>query len=119
MSFSHNVCGPDIGNKGSTDVHYIQAEGANNEVIDDNAFEGPPAPGVLSGGSHLNVYHGCGSNLEFDNNIVWHTETAAQDVLWGDDCQVKHGEAKNNLIVEQARSTRTRWSSPTRTVRRT
>ena len=48
----------------------------------------------------MNVYHGCGSNLEFDNNIVWHTETAAQDVLWGDDCQVKHGEAKNNLIVE-------------------
>ena len=102
MSFSHNVCGPDIGNNGSTDVHYIQAEGANNEVVDNNAFEGPPAPGVLSGGSHLNVYHGCGSNLRFDSNIVWHTETAAQDVLWGDDCQVKNSEANNNLIVEDS-----------------
>jgi hypothetical protein len=100
ITFSHNVCGPDIGHNDLNDVHYVQAEGADGLVMDNNAFLGPPAPGVTEAGSHLNVDHSCGSDLQFNNNIVWHTEAAGESVLWGDDCAIANGEANNNLIIE-------------------
>jgi hypothetical protein len=102
-TFSHNVCGPGIGYDGSTGQHYIQGEGLpNGETIDNNAFEGPLAPGAVSNGSHTNVLHACGPNLHFDNNIVWETQALAQTLLWGDDCQTTNSEANNNLFVESS-----------------
>jgi hypothetical protein len=99
-TFSHNVCGPDIGFNSANDVHYVQAEGDNNEIVDNNAFVGPSFSGIAVANSHLNVYHGCGANLEFDNNIVYLSGSIAQSLLWGDDCQTTNSEANNNLFVE-------------------
>jgi hypothetical protein len=97
MTYSHNVCGPDIGNNEPNDVHYLQMEGESNQVVDNNAFVGPPAP---DGTSHLNVLHSCGSNLEFNNNIIWHAQGLAQSLLYGDDCTTTDTRANNNLFVE-------------------
>jgi hypothetical protein len=99
-TFSHNVCGPGIGYDGSTGQHYIQAENLSNETIDNNAFEGPLASGAVNNGSHTNVLHACGANLQFNNNIVWESQALAQTVLLGDDCQTTNTQANNNLIVE-------------------
>ena len=99
-TFSHNVCGPGIGEGGGNDAHYIQAEGNNNVTVDNNAFEGPANAQTIANGAHLNVSHQCGNNLQFDNNIVWQTQAVAQTLLWGDDCQVVGGQANNNLFVE-------------------
>lgn len=99
-TFSHNVCGPGIGKGGSSDNHYIQAECISGMTVDNNAFLGPFDATSLQNQAHNNVVHGCGSNLVFDNNIVWHTQSRAQTVLWGDDGRVSTAEAKNNLFVE-------------------
>ena len=103
LTFSHNVCGPGIG-YGSTDgnAHYLQTEPVNGFTVDNNAFLGPFDPTALAsnGGAHNNVSHANGDNFQFDNNILWHTDSRAQTVLWGDDAAVSGAEAKNNLIVE-------------------
>lgn len=99
-TFSHNVCGPGIGEGGDSDDHYIQAENNNNVTIDNNAFQGPANAAAIANGAHLNVTHQCGNNLQFDNNILWRTNAVAQSLLWGDDCTVNGGEASNNLIIE-------------------
>jgi hypothetical protein len=99
-TFSHNVCGPGIGEGGNDDAHYIQAEGNDNVAIDNNAFEGPANADAIANGAHLNVAHQYGNNLQFDNNIVWRTQTVAQTVLWGDDGPVHGGQANNNLFLE-------------------
>jgi hypothetical protein len=95
-TFSHNVCGPFIGNGGESDVHYTQTDGLNNETIDNNAFEGPLAPGAQG---HINVTHLAGSNDEFDNNILWHVQ-GNQHLQWNDDAASTNLEANNNLDVE-------------------
>lgn len=102
ITFSHNVCGPGIGNGGETDVHYTQEENVANVTIDNNAFEGPVAASAMTNGSHVNVAHFCGSNIQFNNNIVWRSQARAQTVLMGDDCTVTNGQANNNLILEAA-----------------
>jgi hypothetical protein len=99
-TFSHNVCGPGIGDGGGEDAHYIQAEGNNDVTIDNNAFEGPADAQAIAAGAHLNVTHQYGNNLTFDNNILWQTETVGQSLLWGDDGPVHGGQANNNLILE-------------------
>lgn len=99
-TFSHNVCGPGIGYGGSSDDHYTQVEGIDGMTMDNNAFEGPFDSGALAAGAHNNVMHSCGSNIEFSNNIVWHTDSRAQTILWGDDCPVQAARANNNLFVE-------------------
>jgi hypothetical protein len=101
-TFSHNVCGPGIGYDGSTGQHYIQAENVSNDTFDNNAFEGPLAPGAVNNGSHTNVLHACGASLQFNNNIVWETQAVAQTLLWGDDCQTTNSQANNNLFVESS-----------------
>ena len=103
-AFTHNVCGPGIGQGGDPDAHYIQAEGNDNVTIDNNAFEGAANLQAIQAGAHLNVTHQCGNALEFNNNILWHTQAAGQALLWGDDCQVSGGQANNNLIVEDPSS---------------
>jgi hypothetical protein len=105
-TFSHNVCGPGIGQGGDPDAHYIQAEGNNNVTIDNNAFEGPANAQTIKRGAHLNVTHQCGNNLKFNKNILWHADAVGQSLLWGDDCQVVGGQANNNLIVEDPRQCR-------------
>ena len=99
-TFSHNVCGPGIGQGGSIDDHYIQTECVDGITVDNNAFEGPFNSASLSAGAHNNVMHACGNHLVFDNNVLWHTDSRAQTLLWGDDGGVTSSEAKNNLIVE-------------------
>ena len=99
-TFSHNVCGPGIGYGGSSDDHYTQTEGIDGLTMDNNAFEGPFDSGAVAAGAHNNVTHACGSDLEFSNNIVWHADSPAQTVLWGDDCPVQTARADNNLFVE-------------------
>jgi hypothetical protein len=101
--YSHNVCGPGLGYGASdNNTHYIQAECTSGMTINNNAFIGPmDASGIaVGGGAHNNVSHGCGSNLKFDNNIVWHAQSRAQTVLWGDDATVQTAEMNNNLMVE-------------------
>ena len=99
-TFSHNVCGPGIGEGGDPDAHYVQVIGNDNVTVDNNAFEGPFDVHALAAGAHNNVSHQDGSNLEFDNNIVWHADSRAQTVLWGDDGPVRNTRANNNLFVE-------------------
>ena len=102
-TFSHNVCGPGIGYGASdNNSHYTQTECLDTMVMDNNAFLGPFDPGGLASGTgaHNNVSHSCGTNLQFDNNIVWHDQSRAQTVLWGDDGTVNTAEANNNLFVE-------------------
>jgi len=97
--FSHNVCGPGIGN-GSNGTHYLQAECIPNVTVDNNAFEGPLASGVVGSGQHVNVLHWCGNGLQFENNIMWDMQTAAQSVLLGDDGPMTHDTIENNLDVQ-------------------
>lgn len=99
-TFSHNVCGPGIGSDGSIDDHYLQTECISGITIDNNAFEGPFNATSLSAGAHNNITHACGSNLVFDNNIIYHGDSRAQALLWGDDGNVTTAEAKNNLFVQ-------------------
>lgn len=94
-TFSHNVCGPDIGNGGSSDVHYLQAEGDANETVDNNAFLGPLASGASG---HINVYHGYGTDIQFENNITWHVQSDGE-LQWGDDGVISTGLVENNLAV--------------------
>jgi hypothetical protein len=99
-TFSHNVCGPGIGSDGSSDDHYIQVECISGFTVDNNAFLGPFNAASLAAGAHNNVMHACGNNLTFDNNIVWHSDSRAQELLWGDDGDVSTAQAKNNLFVQ-------------------
>jgi hypothetical protein len=99
-TFSHNVCGPGIGYGGNSDDHYTQTECIDGLTMDNNAFLGPFDASGLRAGVHNNVTHACGSDLEFDNNIVWHADSRAQTLLWGDDGSVSNARANNNLIVE-------------------
>lgn len=98
-TFSHNVCGPDIGN-GNNDTHYIQAECVDGITIDNNAFEGPINTAVFSNGSHTNILHSCGDNLVYANNIEWESDAEAQSVLIGDDGTVSGLTVTNNLDVQ-------------------
>jgi len=95
-TFSHNVCGPAIGNGGSPDVHYTQTDGLSNETIDNNVFEGPLAAGA---GGHINVSHMAGNNDRFDNNILWHVG-GDQHLQFNDDSASTSLETNNNLDVE-------------------
>ena len=105
---SHNVCGPDIG-EGNPDAHYMQIDcdsgcstaAVNGLTVDNNAFEGPPLTSVLAADAHLNILHACGKNIQFENNITWLADTAAQSLLIGDDCPVTTLTVKNNLDVQQ------------------
>ena len=88
FTFSHNVCGPGIGYQedSSFGAHYIQTDGVNGFQVDNNAFEGPPDPLTVTYGNHLNVLHVWGSsqNIDFSNNIIWHTRAIGQEILLGD-----------------------------------
>jgi hypothetical protein len=114
ITFSHNVCGPGIGNGGETDVHYTQEEGLSGITMDNNAFIGPVDASAVANGSHVNVAHICGSNIEFNNNIVWHSDAVGQTFLAGDDCALSNLSASNNLFVEDpsasATSTFSLWA---------
>ena len=100
-TFSHNVCGPGIGYKASAGPHYIQGECINDFAMDNNAFEGPfdPADESNPGANHINVVHACGTNVSFDNNIMWHVQAVAQAVLIGDDGPTNGFRAEDNLYV--------------------
>ena len=99
-TFSHNVCGPGIGEGGGEDAHYIQAEDNDHVLIDNNAFEGPFNATAIANGAHVNVAHLCGNDLQFNNNLLWHTQAVGQSFLAGDDCPLNAVTASNNLIVE-------------------
>ena len=79
----HNVCGPGLG-YGDTDStqpgHYIEIGGITGVTVDNNAFLGPADPNAAPVGLHLNVFHifGDATNVDFSNNILWHTQTIGQ-----------------------------------------
>jgi hypothetical protein len=101
-TFSHNVCGPDIGYNGSSGAHYIQAECLNGFTLTNNAFEGPfdASDEADPDANHINVLHTCGNNITFDNNLLWHVQAVAQAVLVGDDGSTNGFTAENNLDVQ-------------------
>jgi hypothetical protein len=100
--FSHNVCGPGIGNGGDPDSHYMQSAGVNGLTVTYNAFEGPYDLAALGNGPHNNVSHAGGAGITFSNNIVWHSQSKAQTLLWGDEGMgaVTGGTGSNNLFIE-------------------
>jgi len=100
-TISNNVCGPGIGQGGNVDDHYIQFGGVDGITIDNNAFEGPFNAGSLAASAHNNVIHlwGGQSNVDIENNIIWHTQSRAQTILI-EEGQTNKVTIKNNLDVE-------------------
>jgi hypothetical protein len=104
FTFSGNVCGPGIGygdTQSTQPGHYIEIGGITGVTVDNNAFLGPADPNVATVGLHLNVFHifGDASNIDFSNNILWHTQTIGQALL----IQQGHFDSvtiNNNLDVE-------------------
>src|SRR5262249_50252643 len=104
FTFSHNVCGPGVGKGATTSTdpsHYIEIGGIDTAKVDNNAFVGPMDTNYINAGLHNNVFHvfGGGSNVDFSNNIVWHTQSRAQTML----LQEGHYDnitVRNNLIAE-------------------
>jgi hypothetical protein len=99
-NISHNVIGPYIQYGG--DGHYIQIGGISGPAtINNNAFEGPSDPAYETSASHLNVLHifNGGTNVTFDNNIIWHSDARAQSVLIADE-PLQNIDIENNLDVE-------------------
>jgi hypothetical protein len=120
FTFSHNVVGPYLldGTSGAPyhaeRGHYIQAASSGTPTsadisgltIDNNAFEGPPDSSVLScdpdgSESHLNVAHieGGETDVTFNNNILWYTDTCGDAVLI-QDSPLDDVTVDNNLDVE-------------------
>ncbi len=103
-TISHNVCGPDVGDGISSaddPSHYIQIGGVSGVTIDNNAFEGPYDAQGIKDGPHNNVIHvwGTQSDIDIENNIMWHTDSRAQTIL------IEEGHTdgviiKNNLDIE-------------------
>lgn len=107
FTFSHNVCGPGIGYEEdpSFGAHYIQTDGVNGFDVVNNAFEGPPDPRTVTYANHLNVLHvwGSSTDVDFSNNIIWHTRTLGQMLLLGDNTYTSRLDKitiSNNLDVE-------------------
>lgn len=109
FTFSHNVCGPDLG-AGYTDgssgpEHYIEVGCVAGITVNNNAFEGPYNPSALkltdAGAVHNNAFHcfGSGSNITVDNNIFWHTQSRAQTILIQEG-QFTNVDVSNNLFVQ-------------------
>ena len=87
FTFSHNICGPGIGYRDTESTqpgHYIEIGGVTGVTVDNNAFLGPANPDAASVGLHLNVFHifGDASDVGFSNNILWHTQTIGQALLF-------------------------------------
>jgi hypothetical protein len=111
INFSDNVCGPDIGygcDAGAScnvSGHYVQISNTENDTIDNNAFEGPVYanlnPTCSSDYSHVNVFHETGSstNLDFSNNVIWHTGACGESVMFQSGSQI-NDTIDNNLLVE-------------------
>jgi hypothetical protein len=104
FTFSGNVCGPGLGygDTESTDPgHYIEMGGAEDAQVDNNAFLGPAAANAAQVGLHLNVFHifGDASNVDFSNNILWHTQTIGQALLFQEG-HFDNVTINNNLDVE-------------------
>ena len=104
-TISHNVIGPEIsyGNTSSQSGggHYIEIGGANGATVDNNAFEGPEDSNATTLGEHVNVLHlqGGQENITFDNNIMWHTDTRGESVLF-EDSPMDNIQIENNLDIE-------------------
>jgi len=111
ITFSHNVCGPDIGYgcvagaQCNVSGHYVQMSNTENDSIDNNAFLGPVDPNLNptcnSEYSHVNVFHETGSstNLDFSNNIIWHTQACGETIMFQSGGQI-NDTINNNLLVE-------------------
>jgi fibronectin type 3 domain-containing protein len=108
FTFKDNVCGPDIGagvTRGNQYSHYIEIGCMAGGIFDNNAFLGPYDATALSNSDpatavHNNVFHcfGDGSNISFSNNILWHTQSRAQTVLFQSG-KLDNITIHNNLFV--------------------
>lgn len=112
VTFSHNVCGPELGYGCTTSTdpgHYIEIGGTTGITVDNNAFEGPASSAIscLLHNNVLHVFGGTSTNVDFSNNIIWHADSRAQMVLLGggggDGC-VHSLTINNNLDVEDPTS---------------
>jgi hypothetical protein len=104
FTFSHNVCGPGIGYADTVSTqpgHYIEIGGVTGVTVDNNAFVGPADPNAAPVGLHLNVFHifGDASDVDFSNNILWHTQSIGQALLFQDG-HFDNVTINNNLDVE-------------------
>jgi hypothetical protein len=104
FTFSHNICGPGIGYQDTESTqpgHYIEIGGVTGVRVDHNAFIGPADPNAAAVGLHLNVFHifDGASNVDFSNNILWHTQTIGQALLFQEG-QFSNVTIDNNLDVE-------------------
>jgi hypothetical protein len=104
FTFSHNVCGPHIADGDSTSSqpsHYIEIGGVSGVNAEDNAFEGPMDSNYINAQLHNNVFHvfGDSDNVDFSNNILWHTESRAQTILIQEG-SFSNVTVNNNLMVE-------------------
>jgi hypothetical protein len=104
FTFSGNVCGPGLGygdTQSTQPGHYIEIGGITGVTVDHNAFVGPADPNAAPVGLHLNVFHifGDASNVDFSNNILWHTQTIGQALLIQEG-QFDNVTINNNLDVE-------------------
>jgi hypothetical protein len=104
FTFNGNVCGPGIGNgasQSSDPSHYIEIGGVNGVTARHNAFEGPMDSNYIKAQLHNNVFHifGGGSNIDFSDNIVWHTQSRAQTMLIQEGAY-DNVTVNNNLFVE-------------------
>ncbi|HEX5194080.1 MAG TPA: hypothetical protein VFW09_14860 [Solirubrobacteraceae bacterium] len=104
FTFSHNICGPGIGyhdTESTQPGHYIEIGGIVGVKVDNNAFVGPADPNAASVGLHLNVFHifNGARNVDFSNNIMWHTQTIGQALLFQEG-HYDNVTIDNNLDVE-------------------
>lgn len=103
-TIAHNVCGPDVGDgisSANDPSHYIQIGGVSGVTIDNNAFEGPYDAQGINDGPHNNVIHVWGqqSDIDIENNIMWHTQSRAQTILI-EEGATDNVTIKNNLDIE-------------------
>lgn len=110
-TITHNVIGPNINYQngltaacntgGESCGHYIEIGGVAGATVSNNAFEGPEALPIDTDVAHLNVLHvdGGQTNVTFDNNIIWHSQSRAQTVLIQDQ-PLDNIDVDNNLFVE-------------------
>ena len=124
FTFSHNVCGPGIGAAATSDAgasHYIQIGGITGVLADNNAFLGPMDPNYAKAGLHNNVFHVFGSSrdVEFSNNLMWHTQSRGQTILLEEDGSTTSRSttismSKTRHATHSVTAVRTRSTSTTR-----
>jgi hypothetical protein len=101
FTFSHNVCGPGIGD------HYTQIGGIDSLTMNNNAFVGPPshAHDNWPDPPHNNILQvfGDSNNVDFSHNTIRDAGARGQDLLFQHG-SFTHVRLNNNLFVNEVLS---------------